>query len=287
MVETAIRKGSLDDVEGAFTVLDLCQREGGESGWTLDHLRNRWQIACPRWVAEAERSIVAYAELGREGFDLAVRPDARRRGIGTRLLEEIEGAASDRDALRTGTYRDVPGGPEFLVEKGFVKAWDAWKMGMELARVLQEPRWPERVAVRTFHDEDAEEVKALLDLAYAEEEFHVPGSLESWRQAMLGDPSFDPEYWFLAEAGGEIIGAALNWGSEGFVKDLVVHPEHRRRGLGEALLRHSFREFRRRGLDHVSLKTDSINPTQAWRLYQRLGMEVEVAYEIYEKRLSS
>jgi ribosomal protein S18 acetylase RimI-like enzyme len=67
-------------------------------------------------------------------------------------------------------------------------------------------------------------------------------------------PSFEPECWFVAGSpDGSLAGAALNW-KEGFVKDLVVHPAHRRRGLGEALLHHTFRHFRARGARCVSLK---------------------------------
>ena len=101
---------------------------------------------------------------------------------------------------------------------------------------------------------------------------------------MLGDPSFEPGCWFVAEApDGSLAGAVLNW-KEGFIKDLVVHPAHRQRGLGEALLRHTFRHFRARGARCVTLKTDSGNTSQAWRLYERLGMRKEQTYDVFEKR---
>ena len=71
--------------------------------------------------------------------------------------------------------------------------------------------------------------------------------------------------------GRQIVGAALNW-DEGYIKDLVVHPDWRGRGLGKALVYQTFGEFKRRGLPRVTLKTDSNNPTDAWRLYERAGM---------------
>ena len=106
-------------------------------------------------------------------------------------------------------------------------------------------------------------MKELLDIACAQESGFVPGLLEEWRRFMLGGSSFEPESWFVVEAAdGSLAAAALNW-KEGFVKDLVVHPAQRRRGLGAALLRHTFRHFRGRGFDRVTLKTDSANTSKA------------------------
>ena len=99
---------------------------------------------------------------------------------------------------------------------------------------------------------------------------------------MFEDPMFDAAVWFLAEADAKIVGAALNW-DEGYIKDLVVHPDWRGRGLGKALVYQTFGEFRRRGLPRVTLKTDSNNPTDAWRLYERVGMRKELTYEIFQK----
>ena len=68
------------------------------------------------------------------------------------------------------------------------------------------------------------------------------------------------------------------------MKDLAVHPEHRRRGLGEALLHHAARTYRAAGVTKVGLKVDSDNPTGAPRLYERLGYRTDRVYAILELR---
>ena len=62
------------------------------------------------------------------------------------------------------------------------------------------------------------------------------------------------------------------------MKDLAVRPSWRGRGLGEALLRAAFAEFRRRGVATVGLKVDADNPTGAVRLYERVGMTRDRTY---------
>jgi ribosomal protein S18 acetylase RimI-like enzyme len=157
-------------------------------------------------------------------------------------------------------------------------------MGIDLPDDIPEPEWPEGVSVRTYGGEEAEarEIKDLLDLAYADEFHHHPATFENWSRFMFEDPMFDAGVWFLAVADGTIVGAALNW-DEGYIKDLVVHPDWRGRGLGKALVYQTFGEFKRRGLPRVTLKTDSNNPTDAWRLYERVGMRKERTYEIFQK----
>ena len=97
--------------------------------------------------------------------------------------------------------------------------------------------------------------------------------------------------WFLAEDGGEIAGFALchphpsGDPAVGRVAALGVRPRWRRRGLGLALLLHSFAAFRERGASEVRLEVDAENPTGAVALYERAGMSVVRRYDTYEKRL--
>jgi len=234
------------------------------------------------FVAETANGIVGSSALDGNWIDLGVRPASRRQGIGTALLQEAERAAQDDVLLLTCLAADPTSSP-FARANGYSKVWEVWLMGIDLPPEIPAPAWPEGVEVRTFREEDAHEVKDLLDLAYEEEFHHTPATFENWRRFMLDDPMFDPEAWFLAVADGQIVAAALNW-DEGYVKDLVVRPDWRGRGLGKALMLQTFGEFSRRGLTRVTLKTDSNNPTGAWRLYERVGMKTERTYEIFEKR---
>ena len=59
----------------------------------------------------------------------------------------------------------------------------------------------------------------------------------------------------------------------------------RKKGLGLALLTHSFAEFYKRGTNTIGLGVDAANPTGATRLYQKAGMTAANEYVSYEKEL--
>src|SRR5438477_12894219 len=148
------------------------------------------------------------------------------------------------------------------------------RMRVELGvGALEAPVWPDGVSVRGFRAEDGPSLHALLEHGYRRGFGSVP-AYELWLSATTGDAEFDPELCFLADAGTELAGATLCWTSA-FVKDLVVRESWRRRGLGEALLRHVFAAFAERGAERVDLNVDPEN-VAARRLYERVGMhEVE------------
>jgi mycothiol synthase len=284
VAEVTIREAGVEDLEPTYEIVASCQRAVyGEPELTLEHLRNTWDFWRGFTAWEAGRAVGTSAVRG-DDLVVFVHPDVRRRGIGTQLLRAGEEAAP-LEVLQADAVTLEPAAAPFLRANGYEKVWEIWLMGVDLAEVpVEEPRWPAGIEVRTVRTEDAAAVKELLDEAYAAEPEHRPVPFDEWRQVMLGDPSFDPDVWLLAESGGELAAAALNW-REGYVKDLVVHPAWRRRGLGEALLRRTFASFRERGVARVSLKVLSNNPTQAWRLYERVGMSRERTYEVFQKRV--
>jgi ribosomal protein S18 acetylase RimI-like enzyme len=67
---------------------------------------------------------------------------------------------------------------------------------------------------------------------------------------------------------------------------LGVRRRWRGRGYGRALLLHTFREFRRRGMTRATLGVDAANPTGATRLYESVGMHVEQEEIVWEKALT-
>lgn len=144
-------------------------------------------------------------------------------------------------------------------------------MALDLSGPGLPPRWPSGIWLVPFATADAPEVHALMLTAYADGGGGVPASFSQWWQATSTDEEFDPALCFVARADyGAIAGFALCWTS-GFVKDLVVRADHRRRGIGEALLRTAQATLRDRGHRRLALKVAADNPSGARRLYERLG----------------
>ena len=73
----------------------------------------------------------------------------------------------------------------------------------------------------------------------------------------------------------------------GWVRVLGVRRPWRRRGLGLALLIHSFAKLRQRGKQRAGLGVDSSSLTGATGLYEKAGMQVHRIYDSYEIEMRS
>ncbi len=102
---------------------------------------------------------------------------------------------------------------------------------------------------------------------------------------------FDPAWWLLAWAGDRLAGVLLSRPASvqepalGYVNELGVRREHRRRGIGEALLRTCFRRLHEHGSRGALLHVDSQSITGADRLYERAGMTATPQFSRWEKEL--
>jgi mycothiol synthase len=282
VAEATIRPATEADIEPAWAILEAANL-GPWFALAFDQFRDWWWPSYAGIRVAEEDGIVGWSAARSQSVEVYVLPDSRRRGIGSRLLTAAEEIV-EGPLLEATTRQDEPAAAPFLTDHGYERAYETWVMQRELDEEIQPPTWPDGLARRTFRVEEAEEVKALLDVAYAEEPDFTNRPFDEWKSFMLGDPSFEPESWFVVEAhDGSLAAAVLNW-KEGYVKDLVVHPAYRRRGLGAALLQDVFRHFAARGAERVTLKTDSRNTSQAWRLYERLGMRTIRTLDDWAKR---
>lgn len=176
------------------------------------------------------------------------------------------------------------GARELFESEGFEPVRHFWRMVIDLNEPVPEPQWPQGVSVRTFEPGDEEEVHALVQEAFSDNYRHVRTGFADWREVMMARESFDPALWFLAVSEGRITGAALcpDYAGQGWVRQLAVAREWRRRGVGAALLRHAFREFARMGKPHAGLVVDSYNRSGAQEFYIAVGMRVEREHQEYE-----
>jgi ribosomal protein S18 acetylase RimI-like enzyme len=145
------------------------------------------------------------------------------------------------------------------------------RMRRHLGPTVPVPVWPDGMHLKAFTESEAAEVHALLKLAYANGGGSVP-SIGEWWSVLSQDSEYDPSLCFLVrDRRGALVGFAQCW-TTAFVKDFVVHPDHRRRGIGQALLLHIFHVFRDRGAERVDLKVQTNNLSGAIPFYESLGM---------------
>jgi mycothiol synthase len=244
-------------------------------------------------VAEREGGLAGYADVAAEEsgrFPVDVRtldPEAAAR-----LLEEAEriAGAGEASALRAFVQGDDFLLREVLEAEGWNPIRYSFQMRIDLEDDLPEPEWPAGISPRNAEPGDEERVyEAHMDAFADHWDFHHI-SFEEWRSYNL-EHNFDPSLWWLVEDGGELAAISLNsWHFSGdprfgWIGVLGVRPRWRRRGLATALLRHTFRDFRKRGANRVGLGVDGENTTGAVRLYERAGMKVVRRNDIYEKVL--
>jgi ribosomal protein S18 acetylase RimI-like enzyme len=112
-------------------------------------------------------------------------------------------------------------------------------------------------------------------------------------QKMTEEPHFDPTLFWLAQDAetGELAGVCNSFSQSeefretGYIQQLAVLPNFRRRGLALALLHVAFNEHFKRGLKGVSLGVDAASLTNAVALYERAGMSIAAQYDAYELEL--
>lgn len=133
------------------------------------------------------------------------------------------------------------------------------------------PVWPEGILPVLFSQSMLEELHALLSAGYTRLQGDVP-PFEVWQNRLLNDPEYDAELLFVAQAAnGALVGFAHCWNS-GFLKDIVVHPDWRGLGIGEALVLRAFEACRNRYHKRCELKVKPAN-IDAVRFYTKLGFE--------------
>ena len=140
---------------------------------------------------------------------------------------------------------------------------------------------PPGVLLRSASPGDLPRIVRLSGEAYRD---HIDGAFGPGANVRLFGPAYLSALWrsryglldrkssSVALRSGRLVGVVLvTRRPSPHIQELSVHPSHRGRGIGSALLGRVFRELRRARQEEVSLGVTLENPTGAYRMYRRLG----------------
>lgn len=299
-----LRRPTQEDMERVLELINSCDvNEYGEPDTDLEDLVHEWgqiDLETDAWLAyDLERNLVGYAAVlpygdslryffyshpAWEGKELArsLLALCERRAPDLAAEKGMEGEVVARTFLTQVNERDH----EIVEDAGFSRGRYYFEMRMLLEPDLPRASWPDQVYVRRFlPGQDEEPVYQLIEEAFYQPDRRPP-TYEEWAALMLREEIFDPDLWFLAFHGDEIIGASLAfaYSSTGWVRQLGVAKDWQGKGVGRALLQHTFTEFAQMGYQEVGLSVESKRP-EAIGFYQRVGMTPFRQYDEYYKKI--
>lgn len=306
-----LRKADWADLEAITQLIyDTCEADGDTTvAVTSAELKNEWKtdgfiLEEDAIVAETrEGRIVGFEQFTNEkhhyhlNTDGYVHPQFKGWGIGTALLKKIGDRAQKevvlappgtRVFIRSTIDNQDQAAHDLHRLQGFFPIRYHWRMEVKLNQAPQPPIFPSGIELRPFvRNEHSVAVWQAENEAFQDHWGSHDVAYTDWVHRKLERPGFDPSLWVIAWDGDQVAGFSLNRFRMqiGWIGTLGVRRPWRNKGLGLALLQHSFREFYRRDMKTIGLGVDASNPTGATRLYQKAGMVVASEFATYEKEL--
>jgi mycothiol synthase len=295
-----LRPPRADDFDAMLELLNASTRRAySVDDFSEEELR-RWltspQVVPDRDIrlAEEDGRLVGYVDVDPRGSDpvrwwcgLRVDPDVDAYGVASPLMRWAEERAGD--GLLRVWMPSVQGDLKEAFERlGFALIRHHYRMEIALDPSLPEPAEVEGLAVRTLRSGEERAIYEAHQESFKDSWEHQDESFEEWQHWLVRRDDFDPSLWLVVSPEDEVAGIALCYASDidedlGWVEILAVRRPWRGRGLGRALLQHTFREFQRRGFARVGLGVDATSLTGANRLYESAGMRVMRQTDTYEK----
>jgi mycothiol synthase len=296
------RGATMQDAEAVTELVAASNsHDVGSAEVDVDEIQGVWSRPSVRLdldehlVFDEHDRLVGWAELYfAQDAQAVVRPEWRGRGLGTYLLSWVEQRAGEMTAeqnleplVRQSALDSDRSAQDLFGRSGYTPVWSSWILEMPLD---QEPRMvqpPEDVTIRVAGRDEARAVHALIDTAFNEWESHQPERYEDWRAYMETRGNANPSPWFVAVADDAIVGAATTMvypeDGDAWIEEFAVARDHRRQGVGTALLTRAFGDLREAGAARALLSTDSRGAGR--HFYEDVGMRVLRSYTKFQKQL--
>lgn len=316
MVDFKYRNFKESDIADVVTIANLVAERDGDDGQLSEEML-QYLLTAPFISAEEDFKIFENAQGETIGITIAFvnprtgqsqastisHPDYPAREIKPQMLDVALNIVQQRGLATvpedkpiyvvTGTLDTKTEEIAIMEDAGFSEVRRFYEMRIALDDPVPAPDFPEGLELRPFDPEThGRAVHAAQQESFRDHWGHAEDRpYEEWSH-QLSAPNFDPALWFILwdVAQNEIAGVSLCSSSMtvadmGSVDLLGVRRPWRKRGLGMALLRHSFHVFQQKGFPRVGLGVDAASKTNAVALYENAGMHVHRCTIILRKIL--
>jgi mycothiol synthase len=222
-----------------------------------------------------------------------VDPELRARGVGRALLGVQEEWARrhgrDRGVAQVtfggNAEADRPAGQRLLLEAGYEVAFTVVEMERPVPPLPVLANAPEGYDLGVMDERHHQAVHALVEESFGSSRFGaVARSYEDYLEEVAAAPS-GLDLWRLAWHGDQLAGVVVTTLTDdvGETPWLAVAPEHRGRGVGEALMGAGLGALAERGARTTRLTTIAESPYRSVALYERVGYRVVARLPRYRK----
>jgi mycothiol synthase len=245
------------------------------------------------WSDRPVGIVDAYVDRQRtdgKGFiqSLGVLPEYRERGIAKKLMNEAVQSLRQRGirSVNAWAQTDKEGCAHVYESLGFKQArfTSMMKRSLNTLPHAQKNMEAKIREVQVKDDEDIELLNRLDNESFKEHNDFRPRTLEETKYWIFEMPWFNKQAWFFAVLNDQPVGHVgiaideglneeknLKWG---WIMDIGVLKPHRRIGIGTSLMLHSMKLLKTMGMKEALLYVDEMNPTEAIKLYRKLGFKV-------------
>lgn len=220
-------------------------------------------------------------------IDAWVLPEARRRGIGTRLIDRCVRYARDAGMAVARSYvlDGDEGSIRFAERYGMAVVGGGQLGALELTDQHRRPAsLPEGIAITTWAERpDLERSIYDLDVLVQPEiptlALEPTPSFEAWHRQLANDPGFVPGLSVIALRDGQVVGSVIVYDNDegnAFIGMTAVHPEARRLGIARAMKIELAARAVEAGWRRIETYNDATNERMR-------GLNVELGY-VYQAR---
>jgi mycothiol synthase len=286
--DVALRAAEHDQVDPLSTLEAIPTLEELVGSLETNHTNPNTDIFVA--VDDETNDIVGYGQVGwwreDDGTFLYlhrghVNPNRRKQGIGSSLLEQLqgrireiaEGHPSDAPKMLGANASETETDTLKLINKqGYSQVWSSLEMEFTDFSKVEGITLPDGYELKTVEtEEDKRKVYDANKQVYRGTWGDTPPSEEDYQTFLKQSP--DASLWRVAWHGDEIAGFVLSNVDKGRaeVTQVAVLPDFRRQGLGRSLMAENLKALHGRGLDIVRLHTDADGKMGGRQLYDNLG----------------